>query len=124
MRNGRTMSGMSQVQKVIERYYELLSNGDIDNVLAMYTPDAEIVRYDGVAATPDELRHYFEQHVQRNPGLRLRQIVRVLEADDVLLWDALVDTDNGIVQVVHVVIVDEDGRFRRHIPGMRGFWGG
>lgn len=115
---------MSQAQKVIERYYELLSNGDIDNVLAMYTPDAEIVRYDGVAATPDELRHYFEQHVQRNPGLHLRQIDRVLEADDVLLWDALVDTDNGIVQVVHVVIVDEDGRFRRHIPGMRGFWGG
>ncbi len=82
------------------------------------------MRCDEVAATPDELRHYVEEHVQRNPGLRLHQIVQVLEADDVLLWDALVDTDDGIVQVVHVVIVDEDGRFRRHISGMRGFWGG
>ena len=109
---------------MIERYYELLSSGDIDQVLAMYTDDAEIVRYDGVASTQDELRQYFEQHLQRHPGLRLRQIDRVREADDVLMWDALVETDNGIVQVVHVAILDDDGRFRRHIPGLRGYWGG
>lgn len=114
---------MSQAETVIARYYELLSQGDLDGVLAMYTDDAEIVRYDGVATTRDELRQYFEGHRARHPGIRLRQIVQVREADDVLMWDALVDTDHGIAQVVHVVILDEDGRFRRHIPGMRGYWG-
>lgn len=115
---------MSHATTLIERYYELLASGDVDELLTMYAEDAEIVRYDGVATTTAELRHYFEQHLERHPGLRLRQIVQVREADDVLMWDALVDTDNGIAQMVHVVILDDDGRFRRHIPGMRGYWGG
>ena len=115
---------MSNASNVIERYYELLSNGDIDRVLALYTDDAEIVRYDGVASGRDDLRQYFQEHLRRHPGLRLRQIDRVREAEDVLMWDALIDTDHGIAQVVHVVLVDDDGRFRRHIPGMRGYWGG
>lgn len=113
----------SHADQVIERYYELLAERDLDSLLALYTDDAEIIRYDGVASTPDELRNYFEQHLERHPGLRLRQIVQVREADDVLMWDALVDTEHGIAQVVHVVVVDDDGRFRRHIPGLRGYWG-
>lgn len=115
---------MNTAQKVIERYYELLGAGDIDQVLAMYTDDAEIVRYDGVYRTREELRTYFEEHLARFPGLRLRQVDQVRSADDVLMWDALVDTDHGIAQVTHVAIVDQDGRIRRHMPGMRGYWGG
>ena len=118
------MMAMGNARRVIERYYELLAAGDIDSVLALYSDDAEIVRYDGVACTPAELRAYFEQHLERHPGLSLHQIDQIREADDVLMWDSLVDTDHGIAQVVHVVIVDADGRFRRHIPGLRGYWGG
>jgi len=114
---------MSNAENVIRRYYELLSRHDIDGVLALYSDDAEIVRYDGVARTRDEFVDYFEQHLRRHPGLSLRQIDRIRFADDVLIWDALVDTDDGIAQVFHVVIVDDDGRFHRHIPGMRGYWG-
>lgn len=117
------MAGMGNAERVIERYYELLAAGDIDSVLALYTDDAEIIRYDGVASTPDEMRAYFRQHLERHPGLRLHQIVRIREADDILMWDAMVHTDNGIAQVVHVVVLDDDGRFRRHIPGLRGYWG-
>lgn len=115
---------MSDATETIERYYEALSAGDIDRLLRMYGEGAEIVRYDGVADTPDEMRAYFEQHLARNPGFSFNQVVEVRQADDVLMWDALVDTDNGIVQMFHVVLIGPDGRFRRHIPGMRGFWGG
>ncbi len=115
---------MADAVGMIERYYDRLAAGDIDGVLAMYTDDAEIVRYDGVATNPAELRGYFTDHLARNPGLHLNQIVQVREADDVLMWDALVATDNGLLQVVHVTILDDDGRIHRHIPGMRGFWGG
>jgi ketosteroid isomerase-like protein len=118
------MRCMSNAQRVIERYYELLAAGDIDNLLAMYTDDAEIIRYDGVASTPAEMREYFRQHLERHPGLRLHQIDRIREADDILMWDAMLDTDHGLAQVVHVVVIDDDGRFHRHIPGLRGYWGG
>lgn len=110
--------------QLIERYYELLANGDLDGLLAMYADDAEIVRYDGVATTPEELREYHEQHRRRHPGLRLFQIDRVLVADDIVMWDAMLDTEAGYLQVAHVVVLDESGRFRRHMPGVRGYWGG
>jgi len=115
---------MGTAEQLIERYYDLLSAGDLDPVLAMYADDGEIIRYDGVASTREEMREYYERHLERHRGLRLHQIVQVREADDVLMWDALVDTERGIAQVVHVVVVDADGRFRRHIPGLRGYWGG
>lgn len=51
-------------------------------------------------------------------------IVQLRATDDVLMWGALVDTDHGVAQFAHVVILDQDGRFRRHITGLRGYWGG
>lgn len=115
---------MSHATTIIERYYELLAAGDLDGVLGMYADDAEIVRYDGVARTTEELREYLEGHLARHPGLHLRLIVQERVADDVLMWDALVDTEHGIAQMTHVMILDEDDRIRRHIPGLRGYWGG
>lgn len=109
---------------LIEMFYERLGSGDPDRVLDVYADDAEIVRYDGVAATPGDIRQFYVDELSRHGHLQLRQIDRVQEADDVLMWDALVDTANGILQVVHVVTLDDDGRFRRHVPGVRGYWGG
>lgn len=108
---------------LIEMFYERLGSGDPDRVLDMYTDDAEIVRYDGVAATPGEIRRFYTDELERHGHLRLRQIDRVQQADDVLMWDALVDTAHGILQAVHVVTLDDHGRFRRHVPGIRGYWG-
>lgn len=115
---------MAESNDLINRYYGALAAGDLDGLLAMYADESEIVRYDGVAITDDEHRAYFEQHLARHPGLGLNQIVEVRRADDVLMWDALVDTDLGVVQVFHVLVLDADDRIRRHIPGLRGFWGG
>ncbi len=115
---------MSDANETIERYYDALTAGDFDRLLRMYGDGAEIVRYDGVADTPEEMRGYFEQHLERNPGLSLHSIVETRVTDDVLMFDALVNTDNGVLQVFHVLLSGPDGRIRRHIPGMRGFWGG
>jgi ketosteroid isomerase-like protein len=115
---------MRDANDTIEQYYTALGAGDIDGVLALYAEGAEIVRYDGVADTDAERRAYFGHHLVRNPGLSLNEIVAIRHADDVLMWDALINTDHGVVQVFHVVILDADGKFRRHIPGLRGYWGG
>lgn len=115
---------MTDANALIDEYYGALGDGDITRVLALYLDGSEIVRYDGVANTADEMRQYFEQHLARNTSLRLNQIVDVRSADDVLMWDALVDTDQGVVQEFHVVILDDQGRISRHVPGMRGYWGG
>ena len=101
----------------VDRFYELLGRRDVDGVVGLYGPGAEIVRYDGVAATPADIRGYFTRLLEQHPGFTLRQIVEFRDADDVLMWDALIDTDNGILQTVHVVILDEHGADRATHPG-------
>lgn len=107
----------------VERFYTLLGAGDVDGVVGLYGDGAEIIRYDGVAADPEQIGDYFRGYLGRHPGFGLRQIDQFREVDDVLMWDALVDTDNGILQAVHVVVLGDDGLIRRHIPGIRGYWG-
>ncbi len=121
---GVTYDGaMSTKHAFVERFYELLAVGDIDGVLALYEPDGEIIRYDGVADTPEQIADYFRDFLARNPGLALRSVDQLREADDVLMWDALVETEHGLLQTVHVIVFGDDGAVRRHIPGLRGYWG-
>jgi hypothetical protein len=40
-----------------------------------------------------------------------------------MMWDAMVDTDGGVLQTVDLMILDASGRITRHVPGFRGFWG-
>jgi SnoaL-like domain len=124
--NGRILTygrGMETARLLVDRYYELLAAGDVERLSMLYDDEAEIVRYDGVAKTADEIRAYFRDYLDRRPGLKLRQIDQLRRAEDVLLWDAMLDSDDGVLQTVEVMIVDEDGRIRRHIPGFRGYWG-
>lgn len=114
---------MAEIPPFLDRYYELLGAGDVDGFVGLYAPDAEIIRYDGVAEGLDAITAYVRDHLARHAGFRLRSIDALREADDVLMWDALVDTDNGIIQVVNVIVFDDEGRVHRHIPGLRGYWG-
>ena len=114
---------MSSGTDFVNRFYELLRAGDVDGVVGLYADDGEVIRYDGVAATADEIAAYFRGYLGRHPGFALRSIDQFREVDDVLMWDALVDTDNGILQTIHVMVFAEDGSIRRHIPGLRGYWG-
>ncbi len=114
---------MSSGNDFVDRFYTLLGTGDVDGVVALYAADGEVIRYDGVADTPDAIASYFRGHLVRHPGFALRSIDQLRMADDVLMWDALVDTDNGVLQTVHVVVFADDGSIHRHIPGIRGYWG-
>lgn len=114
---------MDNARNFVQRFYDLLVAGDVDRLVMLYADDAEIVRYDGVATTPDELTAYFRAYIAQHGGLALRQIDQVRRADDVLIWDAMLDSDAGIMQTVDVMLLDADGRIRRHIPGFRGYWG-
>lgn len=114
---------METARLFANRYYELINAGDVERLAMLYADDGEIVRYDGVANTPDAIADYYRRKLVDHPGLKLRQIDQIRRADDVLMWEALVDSDGGVLQTVEVMILDEDGRIRRHIPGFRGYWG-
>lgn len=108
---------------LVEDYYRLLGGGDIAALTGLYAADAEVVRYDGVATSVDEISTFFTLFLAKHSGISLRSVEQITQAADVLMWDALVDTDNGILQTVDVMVLDSDGAIRRHIPGVRGYWG-
>lgn len=108
---------------LVDDYYRLLGGGDIDGLVGLYGPDAEIVRYDGVARTPDEIAGFFQLYLAKHAGLTLRSVDQLTDTADVLMWDALVATDNGVLQTLDVMVLDDRGSIRRHIPGIRGYWG-
>jgi len=114
---------MSSGTKFVDRFYTLLESGDVEGVAGLYAADGEVIRYDGVADTPDEIAAYFTDYLGRHPGFALRSVDQLREVDEVVMWDALIDTDNGILQTVHVVVFADDGSIHRHIPGIRGYWG-
>lgn len=114
---------MDTTFRIVDRFYELLAAGDVERLAMLYAPDGEIVRYDGVSATTEDIEAYYRDYLADRPGLALRQIDQMRHADDVLMWDALVDSDIGVLQTLDVVILDDNGLIRRHVPGFRGFWG-
>jgi hypothetical protein len=114
---------VSTTPAIVDRFYELIGAGDVDRLVMLYSPDGEVVRHDGVASGPSEIDAYYRGYLAERPGLALRQIDQMRLAGDVLMWDALLDSDVGILQTIDVVILDGEGLIRRHIPGFRGYWG-
>ena len=114
---------MHNAPAIIDRFYELLKVHDAERLAMLYTPNAEIIRYDGVASGRREIEVYYRGYLAGRPGMTLRQLDKIRDSGDVLMWDALVDSDAGVMQTIDVVILDEDGLILTHIPGFRGYWG-
>jgi len=114
---------MHNAPAIIDRFYELLKVHDAHTLAMLYASDAEIIRYDGVASGRREIEVYYRGYLAGRPGLALHQIDKIRDHGDVLMWDALVDSDAGVLQTIDVVILNDDGLILTHIPGFRGYWG-
>jgi hypothetical protein len=110
-------------QKLIDRYYATMGAGEIAALAAFYSPDALVIRFDGTSTGIEEILEFFTNMHAHYGQYELHSLDQVTESGDVLMWDALVTTATGIVQVTEVLVLDDDGKIRRHIPGFRGFWG-
>ena len=120
---GAYRSAMHNAPAIIDRFYELIKAHDAERLAMLYSPNAEIIRYDGVASGQREIEVYYRGYLAGRPGLTLRQLDKIRDSGDVLMWDALVDSDRGVMQTIEVVILDDDGLILTHIPGFRGYWG-
>lgn len=114
---------MSDERKIVERLHAGLDAGDLDAVAGLYADDAELVRYDGAARGPAEIRDFYERYLANHGTYTLDRIVEFRAVDDVVIWDALVLTDEGVMMTYDVMILDDDDRIERHVPAIRGYWG-
>ncbi len=113
----------ADARSIIEDLYAALGARAFDRVAALYADDAELVRYDGAAHGPTEIAEFYERYISNHGTYALRELVQFRAVDDVILWDALVDTDAGILMTYDVVVTDGQGKIARHVPTVRGYWG-
>lgn len=108
---------------LIDRYYAAMANSDADAIGALYADDALVIRFAGSvrgrASITDFLRGVRAEH----RPFALHSVTRVRAVDDIVMWDALVTTDVGVLQTTDVVVLGDDGLIDHHVLGNRGYWG-
>ena len=114
---------MEAARRFVDRYYDLIATGDVQRLAMLYADGAEIIRYDGVASHTRRDRRLLPLDDGTPPRREAAPGRPAAAGQDVLMWDALLDSDEGVLQTVDVMVLDDDGRITRHIPGFRGYWG-
>ena len=100
-----------------------MAAGNVEALAELYSPDALVIRFDATSTGAAEILEFFSKMYAEHGQYELHSLDQVTESGDVLMWDAMVTTSNGIVQTTEVFVLDNDGKIRRHIPGFRGYWG-
>ena len=114
---------MIDARAMLDGLYEALASADLDAIVALYAPDAVIVRHDGAVQGHDAIRGFWDRYLANHRPYELDQIVAFRHEHDVVLWDAIVTTDAGKLLTYHVVVLGGDGTIQRHVPLIRGYWG-
>ncbi len=109
--------------ELVDRFGKLMADGDTATLAHMYSPDAKIVLFYGVASGRTEIEQMLAGSLRSHGRYDVLSIDQFQHDGDVVMWDATVETDTGPLQTTHVVVLDDDGRIRRHVPGIRGYWG-
>ena len=117
------LTAMAEDVDLINRLTAALADRDIEGAVALYAPDAELVRYEGVARGTDEIRAFLVGFLTTYEQFSLVSLDNVVRTDDTIVWASSNDTGAGILQTTNVVVLDAEGRIVRHVPLMRGYWG-
>jgi hypothetical protein len=110
-------------REFVEHILKLRGERQVSELVALYAADAAIVRYEGVARGTEELRAFTTGFLSAHGRFDLVTIDALTECEDVILFDATVETSVGLLQITEVIVLDEHGSIRRHVPGLRGYWG-
>ena len=55
---------MHNAPAIIDRFYELIKAHDAERLAMLYSPNAEIIRYDGVASGQREIEVYYRGYMR------------------------------------------------------------
>jgi hypothetical protein len=110
-------------RELVDRFGKLMADGDTEALAHLYAQDAKVVLFYEVASGRVEIERLLARSVRSHGRYDVLSIDQFQHDGDVVMWDATVDTETGPLLTTHVVVLDEDGLIRRHVPGVRGYWG-
>lgn len=114
---------MAEPTDFVEEYLRALGDRDVDSALGFYADDAVIVSFRGVAEGREQLRSFLVGFLAAYDGYQLVSVDQLRAANDVVVWDATIETGGGMLQVTNVVTQNTEGKIVRHVPLVRGYWG-
>ncbi|GGS93381.1 hypothetical protein GCM10010156_59540 [Planobispora rosea] len=82
-----TSLNFSRLHPALDRQLAALAARDLDGLLANYSPDAVVVRFDRTADGEAEIREMFADYMALEP--ELVELVHYAETDDVIFYRAV-----------------------------------
>jgi hypothetical protein len=108
---------------LVDHINELMSEKDVEALGDLYAADAQMVLYYRVASGRDEIRRLLASSLESHGVYDVISVDQFQDTGDIVMWDATVERDAGILEATHILILDTDGLIHRHIPRIRGYWG-
>ncbi|MEU9125461.1 nuclear transport factor 2 family protein [Streptomyces sp. NPDC048506] len=102
---------------VLERQLAALAAGDIDAVMENYTPDASLLRFDGVCVGTEQIRATLSAYLTLKP--RLVELRQYAECADTLFYRAIMNV-GGQERGALGTLVLRDGKIWRQTAGFLG----
>ena len=109
--------------ELIDRFYKCMANADARGLAELYAPDALMIRFDGTSKGTEEIVAFLLKMRADDGAYTLEMIEEANLSGDVLMWDAMINTSGGLLQTTEVLVLNAAGKIRRHVPGVRGYWG-
>lgn len=107
----------------VGKWMKLMARADVDALVDLFAEDGEVVRFPGVARGQDQIRAYLIGFLSAHGKYELVSVDQEQSGSDSVIWEATVSTKSGPLQAYGVFIFDENGKVRRHFPGIQGYWG-
>ncbi|MDH4280389.1 MAG: nuclear transport factor 2 family protein [Acidimicrobiia bacterium] len=114
---------MAEILEPIAELTEALAARDVERAMKLYAADAQVVRYEGVAKGTDEIRAFLIGFLSGYERFELISVDQVQRSDDMVVFDSSSETGAGVLQMINVLQLDDDGLITRHVPLIRGYWG-
>jgi ketosteroid isomerase-like protein len=106
--------GTTALHPVFVRQLDSLANRDIDGLVDNYTPDATLIRFDGVATGIDEVRDALTGYLSVRP--ELVELTDYVDSGDTIFYRARM-TLNGQPENAFGTLVIRDDKIWRQTAG-------
>ena len=100
---------------VLDRQMELITNRDIDGLMAQYHPEAVLLRFDRVAHGLDEIRTLLATYLGEMPTVK--SLDAFAEDEDTLSYQATMQMGEAVVRSYGAWVL-KDGKIWRQIAGL------
>lgn len=99
------------------RQLDALADGDINEIMANYEPDAQLLRFDGIARGAGEVREALSGYLSLKP--ELVELTDYAETDDTIFYRAVMNL-GGAPERAFGTLVLRNGRIWRQTAGFGG----